>query len=106
LEIPVSGYWKSKLRFPYLKAASRLLLGMTTTSAPSERIFSHAGELHSEQSWHRLRNFAIHTLTRMNPHLGMNRTWIKVALICVNVIILIIFVQFLVVEIPLILILI
>ena len=31
----VSSYWKSKNRFPHLKAAARELLGMTATSAPS-----------------------------------------------------------------------
>jgi len=56
-KIPVLGCWKSELRFPHLKAAARELLGMTTTSAPSERVFSHAGELYSKkratrQSWH------------------------------------------------------
>ena len=39
----VLSYWKSKNRFPHLKAAARELLGMTATSAP----FSHAGKLYS-----------------------------------------------------------
>jgi len=49
LEIPVSGNCKSELRFPYLKAATREFLGITTTSAPSERVFNHAGELYSKK---------------------------------------------------------
>jgi len=73
LEIHVSGYWKSENRFPYLKAAAREFLGMTATSAPSERVFSHAGELHSEKRANLgVRIFAILIRMRMNPHLGMN----------------------------------
>jgi len=45
----VSGYCKTELRFPYLKAATREVLGMTTTSVPSEQVFSHAGELYSKK---------------------------------------------------------
>jgi len=50
---------------------------MTATSAPSERVFSHAGELYSKKRanlgiW----MFAILMLMVMNPHLGMNWTWI------------------------------
>jgi len=79
---------------------------MTATSAPSERVFSHAGELYSEKHANfDVRILAILMLMRTNPHLGMNRTWIKVALICVNAIRIRILVQFLVFEIPLILIL-
>jgi len=44
---PVLGYLKNEHHFPYLKAAAREFLGMTATSALSERVFSHAGELHS-----------------------------------------------------------
>ena len=53
---------------------------------------------------HRLRICGIHMLMTVNPHFGMNSTWIKVALIYVNVIL--ILVQFLFFEIPIILILI
>ena len=42
---PVLGYSKNEHR--YLKAASRELMGMTVTSAPSERVFSHVSELYS-----------------------------------------------------------
>jgi len=49
LEIPVLEHGKSGHCFPYLKAAARELLGMTARSAPSERVFSHAGELYSKK---------------------------------------------------------
>ena len=70
--LPALGYWKSGHRFPYLKVAARELLGMTATSAPSERVFSHAGELYSKKRGNLgIRIFAIHMLMRINPHLGM-----------------------------------
>jgi len=75
LEIPVLGYWRNEHRFPYLRAAARELLDMTATSAPPERVFSHAGELYSKKCANlgiRIRIFAIHMLMRMDPHLGMN----------------------------------
>jgi len=68
----------------------------------SEQVFSQAGELYSEKRANL--GVRINEFMRMNPHLGMNRTWIKVALIRVNLIR--ILVQFLIFEIPLILILI
>ena len=49
LEIPDLGYWESEHRFHYLKAATRELLDMTTTSAPSERVYSHADDLYNEK---------------------------------------------------------
>jgi len=50
-----------------------LLLGMTATSAPSERVFSHADELYSSKRANLgVRTFAILMLMRMNPDLGMN----------------------------------
>ena len=85
LRTTVLRFWKSELHFPYLKAAARKLLGVTMTSAPSEQVFSHADwivQQETHQSWHWLQIFAIHMLMRMNPHLGMNWTWIKVVLIC------------------------
>jgi len=45
LPSPVLGYSKNEHR--YLKAAARELMCMTATSAPSERVFSHIGELYS-----------------------------------------------------------
>ena len=73
LEIPVLGYLKSEHHFPDLKAAARELLCMTARSAPSERVFSHAGKLYSEKRANRgVRIFAIHMLIRMDRHLGLN----------------------------------
>jgi len=73
LEIPVLGYLKGKHRFPDLKAAARELLDMTATSAPSERVLSHTGELYSKKSANLgIRIFAVDMLMRMDPHLGMN----------------------------------
>jgi len=37
----------TETNIPYLKAAAQELQGMTTTSVPSEQVFSHAGELYS-----------------------------------------------------------
>ena len=86
-------------RFEKLQGA-RELLDVTATSAPSERVFSYAVELYSEKHSNLgARIFAILVLMRMNPHLGMNWSWIKVALIWVNVIR--ILVQFLVFANPL-----
>ena len=63
-------YWKSENRFPHLKAAARELLGMTATSAPSERVFSHAGELYSAKRANLgVQTFAILMLMRMNSDL-------------------------------------
>jgi len=45
--VPVLVCWKSEFHFPYLKAAAQELLGTTTTLAPLEQVFSHAGELYS-----------------------------------------------------------
>jgi len=67
----------------------------------------HADELYS--AWRAdvvARIFAIFMLMRMNPHLGMNWTWMKVVLIWVNVNQIRILVQFLFFANPLILILI
>jgi len=85
----ILGYWKNEHRFPYLKAAARELLGMTATSALSEWVFSHAGELYSVKRANLcVRTFAILMIMtmRMNPYLGMTWTCIKVALISANVI--------------------
>jgi len=72
LEIPVYGYWKSEHHFPYLKAASQELQGMTATSAPSERVFGHADELYrKKRATLGIQIFAIHKLMRMNPRFGM-----------------------------------
>jgi len=107
LEILVLEYWKGEHRFPYLKAASQELLGMTATSATSERVFNHASEMHCEKRGNLgILFLAILMCMRTNPHLGMNLTLIKVALICVNITLIGILVQFLFFEIPLILILI
>ena len=38
MDCDVLTYWKSENRFPHLNAAARELLGMTVTSAPSERV--------------------------------------------------------------------
>jgi len=73
LEIPVLRYWKSEHRFPYVKATARELLGMTATSVPSERIFSHAGELYCEKRANLGVLFLpMLMLMRTNLHLGMN----------------------------------
>jgi len=46
---------------------------LTATSAPSKRVFSHAGELYSEKRANlAVRIFPILMLMRMNPNLGMN----------------------------------
>jgi len=42
--VPVLVCWKSEFHFPYLKAAAQELLGTTTTLAPLEQVFSHAGD--------------------------------------------------------------
>jgi len=84
----VLGHWESELLFPYLKAAARELLGMTTTSAPWEQSLAMQANCTAGNApilAYRLRIFGIHNLMRMNPHLDMNWTWIKVALIHVNV---------------------
>ena len=63
-------YWKSENRFPHLKVAARELLGMTATSAPSERVFSDAGELYSAKRANLgVQTFAILMLMRMNSDL-------------------------------------
>jgi len=73
VKTPALGFWKNEHRFPYLKAAARELLDMTATLAPSERVFSHPGELYSEKRANiGVRIFAIDMLMRMNPDLGMN----------------------------------
>ena len=80
LGTPVLGYCKNEYYFLLLKASARELLGMTATSSPSERVFSHADKLYNVKCTNRgVRIFAI--LMTMIPHLGMNRTWIKVALV-------------------------
>ena len=105
MDCDVLGYWKKEHRFSYLKIAAWELLGMTATSAPPERVFSHASELHSAKRANLgARIFSLLMLMRMNPCLGMNWTWIKLDLIWVNVIR--ILVQFLSFANPLILILI
>jgi len=76
MEIPVSGNCKSELHFPYLKAATREVLGITTTSAPWELVFNHAGELYSKKRatfgvGYESLLFTIYMLITMNPHLGM-----------------------------------
>jgi len=77
LRTTVLGYWKKEQCFPYLKATRRELLGMSATSAPSERVFSHVGELYSAKRANLgLRIFAILMLMRMNPGLDVNSTWI------------------------------
>jgi len=106
---PLLWVLEKRTSFPlsYLKAAARELLGMTATSTPSQRVFSHAGEFHSAKRANLdVRTFAIFMLMtmRMNPHLGMNWTWIEVAFIWVNVIRIRTLVQFLVFAYPLILI--
>ena len=45
MDCDVLSYWKSENCFPHFKAAARELLGTTATSAPSERVSSHADEL-------------------------------------------------------------
>jgi len=57
--------------FPLSEAAALELLGMTATSAPSERVFGHAGEVYSEKRAKLgVRIFGILMLVRMNTHLG------------------------------------
>ena len=70
---PVLGYSKNEHHFPYLKATAKDLLGMTATSALSERVFSHAGELYSaKRADLGAEIFATPLLIRMNPHLALN----------------------------------
>jgi len=75
LRTPVLRHWKNEHRFPNLKAVSRELLGMTATSVPWERVFSHGVEMY------RAKRVVLGVLIlailmlmtmRMNPHLGMN----------------------------------
>jgi len=65
---PVLGHWKSRHRFLYLKAVARELLGMQTAiSVPSERVFSHAGNMYSKKRANfGIRIFAIHMLMTTN----------------------------------------
>ena len=93
LPTPVSGYSKNEHGLPYLKAAARELMGMTATSTSPERVFNRAVELFRAKRALGLWIFAIFMFMRMNPHLDMNWTWIKTALICVNVIVIIILVN-------------
>ena len=80
---------------------------MTMTSALSERVFSHAGELHSaKRADLRVGIFAIPPAYKNESTFGLESNLIKVALICVNVILILILVLFMIFEIPLILILI
>ena len=70
MDCDVLSYWKSENRFPHLNAAARELLGMTATSAPSERVFSHAGELYSAKRANLgVQTFAILMLMRINSDL-------------------------------------
>ena len=70
MDCDVLSYWKSENRFPHLKGAARELLGMTATSAPSERVFSHAGELYSaKRAKLGVQTFAILMFMRMNSDL-------------------------------------
>ena len=63
----VLSYWKSKNSFSHVKVAARELLGMTATSAPSERVFSHAGELYSAKRANLgVQTFALLMLMRVN----------------------------------------
>ncbi|XP_076809605.1 uncharacterized protein LOC143452491 [Clavelina lepadiformis] len=64
MDCDVLSYAKRENRFPHLKAAARELLSITATSAPSEKVFSHAGELYSG-----VQKFVILTLMRMNSDL-------------------------------------
>ena len=58
-----------RLRNPVFNSA-RELLGMTATSAPSERVFSHAGELYSAKRANLgVQTFAILMLMKMNSDL-------------------------------------
>jgi len=45
LHTPVLRFWKIEQHFPYSNAAARELLGMTATSAPSERVFGVAATI-------------------------------------------------------------
>ena len=70
MDCDVLSYWKSENRFSHLKAAARKLLGMTATSAPSERVFSDAGEMCSAKRANLgIQTFAILMLMRMNSDL-------------------------------------
>ena len=68
MDCDVLSYWKTENRFPHLKAAARELLDMTATSAPSERVFCHAGKLYSAERVN-LGVFTILMLMRMNSDL-------------------------------------
>ena len=70
MDCDVLSHWKSENCFPHLKAAARELLGMTATSAPSERVFSHAGKLYSVKRANLgVQTFAIFMPMRMNSDL-------------------------------------
>ena len=70
IDCDVFSYWKSENCFPHLNAAAQELLSMTATSAPSERVFSHAGKLYSaKQANLSVQTFAILMLMRMNSDL-------------------------------------
>ena len=70
MDSDVLTYWKTENAFPHLKAAAQELLGMTATSAPSERVFSHAGELYTAKRANLgVQTFAILMLMRMNSDL-------------------------------------
>ena len=70
MDCDVLNYWKSENRFPHLNAAARELLGMTATSSPSERVFSHVGKLYSAKRVNLgVQTFAILMLMRMNSDL-------------------------------------
>ena len=70
MDCDVLSYWKSENRFPDLNAAARELLGMTATSALSERVFSHAGKLYSAKRANLgVQTFAILMIMRMNSDL-------------------------------------
>ena len=70
MDCDVLSYWKSENRFLHLSAAARELLGMTATSAPSERVFNHVGKLYSAKRANLgVQTFAIFMLMRMNSDL-------------------------------------
>ena len=70
IDCDILSYWKSENRFPHLKAAGQELLGMTATSASSERVFSHARELYSAKRANLgVQIFAILMHMRMNSDL-------------------------------------
>ena len=70
MDCDVLSYRKSENRSPHLKAAARKLLGTTATSAPSERVFSYAGELYSAKRANLgVQTFAIYMFMRMNSDL-------------------------------------